>query len=106
MMAEIRRFYEELNKFWREEIDHVLDALKNCRVDRKDFERWKNFRSSLNLTIEFWKVSFLPLLLCILDRSNTSRIGHQAAILKPYPAITHPLLQSVNSAFHFGVCLD
>jgi hypothetical protein len=35
-----------------------------------------------------------------------SRIGHQAVILKPYPAITHTLLLSVCSAFPFGVYLD
>ena len=58
MMAEIRRFYEELNKFWREEISHVVDALKKRRVDPKDFERWKGFRSSLKHTIEVWKVRF------------------------------------------------
>ena len=101
-MAEIRRFYEELNKFWREEIFHVVEALKKRRVDPKDFERWNSFRSSIKQTIEFWKVCFLPLLLCIPDRSNTlSRTDHQAVILKPYPAITHPHLQSVYSASVF-----
>jgi hypothetical protein len=105
-MAEIRRFYEELNKFWREEICHVVEALKKRRVDPRDFERWNGFRSSLNQTIEFWKVRFLPLLLCIPNRSNTMpRTGHQAATLKSYPAITHPLLQSVYSS-HFAVSLD
>jgi hypothetical protein len=58
VMGEIRRFYEELNKFWRDEICHVLEALKKRRVDPKDFERWKSFRSSLKLTIESWKVCF------------------------------------------------
>jgi hypothetical protein len=106
-MAEIRRFYEELNKFWRDEICHVVEALKKRRVDPRDFEHWSSLHSSLKQTIESWKVCFLPLLLCIPNRSNTmSRSGHQAAILKPYPAITHPLLQSVYSAFHFGVSLD
>ena len=65
MMGEIRRFYEELNKFWREEICYVVEALKKRRVDRWDFERWNGFRLSLKQTIEFWKVSLLPLLLCI-----------------------------------------
>jgi hypothetical protein len=107
VMAEIRRFYEELNKFWRDEICHVVEALKRRRVDPKDFERWNSFRSSLKQTIEFWKVCFLPLLLCIHNRSNTvSRTGRQALTLKHYPAITHALLQSVYSAFHFGVSLD
>ncbi len=106
-MAEIRRFYEELNKFWREEICCVVEALKNRRVDPRDFERWKSFHSSLKQTIEFWKVCFLSLQLCIPNRSNTmSRTGRQAEILKPYPAITHPLLLSVYSPFRFGVSLD
>ena len=67
MMGEIRRFYEELNKFWREEVCHVVEALKKRRVDPRDFERWDSFRSSLKQTIEFWKACFfkLPLLLCI-----------------------------------------
>ena len=63
-MAEIRRLYEELNKFWKEEICHVVEALMKRRVDLRDFERWNNFRSSLNQTIESWKVCLLPLLLC------------------------------------------
>jgi hypothetical protein len=57
-MAEIRRFYEELNKFWREEICHVIEALTKRRVDSRDFERWNSFRSSLNQTIKAWKVCF------------------------------------------------
>ena len=107
MMAEVRRFYEELNKFWREEICHVVEALKKRRVDPRDFERWNGFRSSLKQTIELWKVRLLPQLLSIPNRSNTmSRTDHQAAILKPYPVITHPLLRSVYSTFKFGASLD
>ena len=105
MMAEIRRFYEELNKFWREEISHVVEALEKNRIDPRDFERWNGFRSSLRQTIRSWRVCFLPL--CISNRSNTmSRTGHQAVILKPYLEITYPLLQSVYSTFHFGVSSD
>ena len=99
-MAEIRRFYEELNKFWQEEISHVVEALKKRCVDPKDFERWSSFRSSIKQTIEFWKVclNFSPLLLCMLKRSYTmSRTGHQAVMLKRYSAT---ILQSVDSAFH------
>jgi hypothetical protein len=55
VMTEIRRFYEELNKFWREEICCVVEALKKRRVDPRDFERWNSFRS-LKQTIGFWKV--------------------------------------------------
>ena len=99
-MVEIQRFYEELNKFWREEICCAVEALKRRRVDPRDFERWNGFRSSLKQTVEFWKVCLVPLLLGIPDRSNNiSRSGHQPVILKPHPAITHPLLQSVYSLF-------
>ena len=62
MLAEIRRFYEELNKFWTEEIHHVVEALKKGRSDPRDFERWNNFHSGLKQTIGFWKVSSFPLL--------------------------------------------
>ena len=104
MMAEIRQFYDELNKFWREEICHVVEALKKGRVDPKDFEHWNNFRSSLNQTVDLWKVRSLLPLLCNSNRSNTmSRTGHQAATLKPYPAITYPLLQSVYFSLYFTV---
>jgi hypothetical protein len=58
VLAEIRRFYEELNKFWTEEIRHVVDVLKKRRIDPRDFERWNNFNSSLKQTIECWKVYF------------------------------------------------
>ena len=57
-MAEIRRFYEELNKFWKEEICHVAEALKKGRTDPEDLERWKNYHSSLKQTIGLWKVRF------------------------------------------------
>jgi len=60
VLAEIRGFYEELNKFWKEEIYHVAEALKKRRTDLKDFECWEDFHSSLKLTIEFWKVFYLP----------------------------------------------
>ena len=56
MVAEIRRFYEELNKFWTEEICHVVEALKKGRTDSKDLERWENLHSSLKQTLGSWKV--------------------------------------------------
>ena len=62
-MAEIGRFYEELNKFWAEEIDHVVEALRKGRTDPKDLERWNRFHSSLKQTLGSWKV--FPPLICI-----------------------------------------
>ena len=61
MLAEIRELYEELNKFWKEEIRHVDEALKKRRTDLRNFERWDNSYSSLMLTIEYWKVFFIYL---------------------------------------------
>lgn len=56
VVAEIRRFYEELNKFWTEEIHCVVEALrKKGRTDPKDLERWNNFHSGLKQTVESWK---------------------------------------------------
>ena len=82
MMAEIRRFYEELNKFWREEICYVVEALKKCRVNARDLERWNVFLVFLIQIIEFWKVCILLLLLS--NRSDIgSRSGHQVIIPKP-----------------------
>ena len=59
-MVEIRRFYEELNKFWTEEIRCVIEALKKGRTDPKDLERWNKFHSCLKQTLESWKVCLSP----------------------------------------------
>jgi len=108
-MAEIRRLYEELNKFWGEEICHVVEALKKRlveNVDPRDFERWNRFRSSLHQTIAFWRVCILSLLLCVPNRSDTVTGSNHAVIPKLYPVITQALLQFVYSALHFGVSLS
>ena len=83
-MAEIRRFYEELNKFWTEEIGHVVKALQKRRIDPKDIERWNNFRSSLRQTIKFCEVCvFASTLHFSTDQSPVFRTRHQAVTLKP-----------------------
>ncbi|KAI0267204.1 hypothetical protein BGY98DRAFT_1026603 [Russula aff. rugulosa BPL654] len=104
-MAEIRGFYKELNKFWREEICHVLDALKNCRVDPKDFERWKSFRSSLNLTIEFWKVCFLPLLHARPIKYYVQN-GHKRRYSNPTQQLHIPFYIYVAFAANSDLCLS
>ena len=48
----------ELDKFWTEEISRTIKALKMRRVDRTDFERWKNLHANLKQTIESWKVRY------------------------------------------------
>ena len=78
MLAEIRRFYEELNKFWTEEICRVVEALKMCRIDPKDVERWDSFHSSLKQTIEFWKVCFFLFYYVFLNRSKHTCAQNQA----------------------------
>jgi hypothetical protein len=107
VLAEIRRFYEELNKFWTE-IRCVVEALKKGRTDPRDFERWKDFNSSLNQTIEFWRVCYFAL--CTLQvpthQNTVFRIGHRAAMHNPYATTMRFLLQFVYSPFHFGSPLD
>jgi hypothetical protein len=47
----------------------VAEALRKGRTDQRDFERWKNFHSSLKLTIGSWKV-FVPLYCAFPNRSK------------------------------------
>jgi len=56
VLAQIRRYYEELDKFWTDEIRRAVKALEMRRIDLKDFERWKNFHASIKQTIEYSEV--------------------------------------------------
>jgi len=56
VLIEIRRCYEELDKFRTEEICRAVEALEMCRVDLRDFERWKNCHANIKQAIELWKV--------------------------------------------------
>jgi hypothetical protein len=56
VLGEIRRCYKELDKFWKDEICRADTASRTRRVDPGDVERWRNFKESLEQTIEFWKV--------------------------------------------------
>ena len=81
-----------------------LKLLRSVVLIRGILNAGIDFVRVLNVLSSFGRCVFLPLLQWIHNRSNTmSRTGHQAAILKPYPAKTHPPLQSVYSAFQFGV---
>jgi hypothetical protein len=73
VLGQIRRCYEELDKFWIEEIGRAETAFLTGRVDPGDVERWRNFKTSLEKTIESWtpwKVwfRFIP-----LDGEETKR---------------------------------
>ena len=56
MLAQIRRCYEELDKFWTDEIRRAVKVLEMRRVDLKDFERWKKIDASLKQAVEYSKV--------------------------------------------------
>jgi hypothetical protein len=102
VLAEIRRCYMELDKFWTEEISRAIEALKMRRVDPADFERWKNFRSNLKHTIESWKVQYCFLFLCCAlptDQNALFRMSRRV-VLKLYVATMH--LRFAHSRFHFG----
>ncbi len=108
MLAEIRQLYEELNKFWAEEVLYVGEALNKYRFDRRDLKRWNNFNSRLRQATESWKVWFFFYYVFPTDPNIVFRIGHQTMMLKPYAAIAHPLrvLQFVHSPLHIGVLLE
>jgi hypothetical protein len=102
-LADIRRSYERLTNFWKEEIRHVAEAFKKGRIDPRDFECWSNIRPSLEQSIEFWKVLFSSFKHFTTNQNTIFRIGHQAIMLKPNAAtLSHPPLRFVYSPFHFG----
>jgi len=55
VLAEIRQCYEELDKFWTDEIRRAVIALEMHRVDLRDFERWKHFHASIKQAIKYSK---------------------------------------------------
>ena len=104
MLAEIRRCYEELDKFWADEIRRAVKALEMRRVDLKDFERWKDFHTSIKKAIEDSKVwQCTSLMRSRMKRNTLFRLDHQAVILKSYAAKTHNLQLFVYSSYRFGV---
>ncbi len=56
MLGEIGRCYKELEKFWTEEIGRAVTALQTRRVDPSEVERWRDFKTELQQTIESWEV--------------------------------------------------
>ena len=88
LLTEIRRCYQELDKFWTEEIYRASEALKMRRVDPTDFERWRIFRANLKQTIGSWKVQrdFLFLCCALVTNQNTSvqneKLSGDAQILR------------------------
>jgi hypothetical protein len=71
VLTEIKQCYTELYKFWTEEISHAMEAFEKRRVDRTDFERWRNFHSTLKQTIESWNVRHDFLLPCCAVPTNS-----------------------------------
>jgi len=70
VLAEIRRCYEELDKFWTDELRRAVKALETRRVDLEDFERWKNFHRSIKQAIEYSKAGRSSCNTQILCRKN------------------------------------
>jgi len=72
VLREIRRCYEDLDKFWTGEIRRAVKALETRYVDPRDVERWRGFKASLEQTIESWKVWCHVFLLAenLCDRSD------------------------------------
>jgi hypothetical protein len=109
LLAEIRRCYIELEKFWTEEISRTIEALRMRRIDPKDFEHWKNFHANLKQTIESWKVQYCSSFLCsatLIVQNTLFRVSYQGAILKPSASTMHARLRFAHSRFHFGSPLN
>jgi len=118
ILVEIRRCYEELDKFWTEEICRAVKALEIRRVDRRDFERWKNFHPNIKQAIEIWKAG-LPNFqgdAGILRRkkaysSTGTNIGNITFSLLPATRSFKEVLKRVRSSAslqhtsHLGTCL-
>jgi hypothetical protein len=109
VLTEIRQCYMELDKFWTEEISRAIEALKMCRVDPTDLERWKNFHANLEQTIESWKVPYSLLFRCWAlptDQNTLFRMRYRVAVLKPSAITMHARLRFVHIPLPLGVHLD
>ncbi|KAI0268943.1 hypothetical protein BGY98DRAFT_324283 [Russula aff. rugulosa BPL654] len=96
VLGEISRCYKELDKFWKEEICSADTAFRTRRVDPGDVERWRNFKASLEQTVESRKVWFLSI---ALDEEQTSsfRLINTVAVSGIYFMITVQVALEVTS---------
>ena len=115
VLSEIRRCYQELDKFWAEEIFRAIETLKMRRVDPTDVKRWKNFSEDLKQTIESWNLNLkvqCSTLLRVLryalpTKQNTLfRMSYQVVMLKLYAAAMDAHLRFAHSCFRSGIPLD
>ncbi len=94
VLGEISRCYKDLDKFWEEEICHADEAFRTRRIDPVDVERWRNFKASLQQTIESWKVWFRSIPLDG-EQTNSFRLINNVAVSGIYSMITvqvHPFV--------------
>jgi hypothetical protein len=100
MLTEIKQCYTELYKFWTEEISCAMEAFEKRRVDRMDFERWRNFHASLKQTCE--KVQYDFLHPCCAVPTNLFRVSYPVVMLKLYFATMHACLEFVGFTSSLG----
>ncbi len=109
MLAEIKSCYTELYNFWTEEVSRAMEAFEKRRVDRTDFERWRNFHASLKQTIESWKVqcgSYSHAAQYRLIKPALFRMSYLVVMLIMYTATEHAYLRYAGFHFHFGIPSD
>ena len=75
-----------MDKFWKDEICRADTAFRTRRVDPGDVERWRNFKASLEQTIEFWKVWFRSIALDG-EQTNFFRLINKVAVSGIYSMI-------------------
>jgi hypothetical protein len=105
MLAEIRRCYAELDKFWTEEIFRAIEALKTHRIDPPISNAGRTFIQTLNKLLSPGRYRIVSYFLCCAlptNQNNLFRMSYQVAMLKPYAATAHSCLRLA----HFSLPLS
>ncbi len=109
VLTEITLCYTELYNFWTEEISRAMEAFEKGRVDRTDFERWRNLHASLKQAIESWKVqcgSYSRAAQYRLIETTLFRMSYPVVILILYSATKHAYLRYTGFISTFGIPSD
>ena len=93
-----------MDKFWKDEVCRADTAFRTCRVDPGDVERWRNFKASLQQTVESWKVWFRSIALDG-EQIKSFRLINKVAISGIYSTITVQVPLFVHLPFHIVVVI-
>ena len=95
-----------MDTFWKDEICRADAAFRTRRVDPGDIERWRNFKASLEQTIEYWEVWFHSI---HLDGELTESFRpisiNKVAVSGIYSMMTVQALRFVRFPFHIAAVI-